>query len=167
MSRRARIAAAGVVAAGLAAVAPARSADNIGVERLATCQDSWFEWKQGNAPQLQQFARAFQTAFERKAGDGFLVPRSSESVAGLPIARVFPESVGMGVGFSVIVNAGFDATKSAVERKSGKPFRKCETSDNMRTCAVQIGDKKTLMLMAEDPPTTTETLVGCYYFYEK
>jgi len=155
------------MAAGLAAMTPARGADNVGVERLATCQDSWFEWKQGNSPQLRQFAQAFQTAFEQKASDPFLVPRSSQNLAGMPIVRVFPESVGMGVGFSVIVNAGFDMTKSALERKYGKPFKKCETGDNMRSCALPIAQKKTLMVMADDSPKSTETLIGCYYFYEK
>jgi hypothetical protein len=37
----------------------------------------------------------------------------------------------------------------------------------MRTCELQIGEKKTILLMAEDNPKSTTTLVGCYYFYEK
>jgi hypothetical protein len=73
----------------------------------------------------------------------------------------------MGVGFSVWVNASFDLTKTALERKTGKPLKQCEVGDNMRTCSLELGDKKTLVLMAEDNPKGTTTLIGCYYFYEK
>ncbi len=158
---------AGVLATCLVAAAPARAADNPGVERLATCQDSWFEWKQSSPGQLQKLAEEFRAAFVQKGNDPFLVPRASQSIAGLPIARVFPESVGMGVGFSVIVDANFDTAKAAIERRSGRPFKKCENGDNMRTCAIEVAEKKTITLMAEDDPKSTQTLVGCYYFYEK
>jgi hypothetical protein len=158
---------AGVLATCLVAAAPARAADNLGVERLATCQDSWFEWKQNNPGQLQNFADGFRAAFVHKGNDAFLVPRSSQSIAGLPVAQVFPESVGMGVGFSVVVDASFDTTKATIERKYGRPFGKCERGDNMRTCAIEVAEKKTITLMAEDNPKSTRTLIGCYYFYEK
>ena len=88
--------------------------------------------------------------------------------AGLPVAQVFPQSVGMAVGFSVVVNANFDRTKTSLERKIGKSIKKCEPpSDNMRTCELEIGAKKALLLMAEDNAKSTTTLFGCYYFYEK
>jgi hypothetical protein len=81
---------------------------------------------------------------------------------------VFPESVGMGVGFSIVVNANFTKTKTSLEKKLGKTINKCEPpSDNMRTCELEIAEKKTITLMAEDNPKSTTTLVGCYYFYEK
>jgi hypothetical protein len=74
----------------------------------------------------------------------------------------------MGVGFSVIVNATFETTKAALEKRLGKPISKCEPpSGNMRTCELEIGEKKTIALMAEDNPKATKTLFGCYYFYEK
>jgi len=97
----------------------------------------------------------------------FVVPNSNQTVVGLPIARVFPESVGMGVGFSVWVNANFDQTKIALERKTGRLLKQCEVGDNMRTCSLDLGEKKTIVLMAEDNPKSTTTLIGCYYFYEK
>ncbi len=37
----------------------------------------------------------------------------------------------------------------------------------MRTCGLEIGDKRTVMLMAEDNPKNATTLLGCYYYYEK
>ena len=158
---------AGILTAVLAAATPAQAADNPGIERLATCQDSWFDWKSSDPAQLQKFAASFQAGFSRKERDPFFVPKSSQTVAGLPLAQVFPDSVGMGVGFSVVVNANFDKTKTSLEKKLGRSF-KCEPpSDNMRACEQTIGEKKTVVLMAEDNPKSTTALFGCYYFYEK
>jgi hypothetical protein len=104
----------------------------------------------------------------RKESDPFFVPKSSQTVAGLPVAQVFPQSIGMAVGFSVVVNANFDKTRTSLERKIGKVLKKCDApSDNMRTCALEIGEKKTILLMAADNVRSTTTLFGCYYFYEK
>ena len=160
---------AGLLTVLLAAVIPAQAADNPGVERLAMCQDSWFEWKSSDPARLQKFIESFRSDFsQKKATDAFVVPKSSQTVAGLPVAQVFPESVGMAVGFSVVVNANFDRTRSSLEKKLGRSIKKCEPpSDNMRTCELQIGDKKTIVLMAEDNAKSTTTLFGCYYFYEK
>ena len=160
---------AGILAVVLVAATPAKAADNFGIERLATCQDSWLEWQSGNPAQLKKFIGDFGSAFvQKKDTDAFFVPKSNQTVAGLPLAQVFPESVGMAVGFSVTVNANFDKTKATVEKKLGKSFKKCEPpSDNMRTCELTIGEKKTVVLMAEDNPKSTTALFGCYYFYEK
>lgn len=151
----------------LVAALPAQAMDNLSIERLATCQDLWLEWKQNSPDQLKKFAEDFQSGFFHKGNDLFFVPKSSQTVAGLPIAQVFPESVGMGVGFSVMVNANFDTTKKNLEKKIGKSLKQCEVGDNMRTCALEIGEKKTIMLVAEDNPKSATTLFGCYYFYEK
>jgi len=152
----------------LVGVVPADAADNLAIERLATCRDSWIDWKQNNPAQLKKFADDFQSQFFlRKETDPFLVPKSSQTVAGLPVAEVYPESVGMGVGFSVKVNASFDKTKATLEKKLGQLLKQCERGDNMRTCALQLAEKKTIMLVAEDNPQSTTALFGCYYFYEK
>jgi hypothetical protein len=160
---------AGILAMLLIAITPARAADNLGIERLATCQDSWLDWKSTNPVQLQKFIEDFRSAFlQKKDTDAFFVPKANQTVAGLPLAQVFPESVGMAVGFSVTVNANFDKTKATLEKKIGKPFKKCEPpSDNMRTCALELGEKKTIVLMAEDNPKSTTALFGCYYLYAK
>ena len=159
---------AGVLTIFLVAVTPAWAANNLSIERLATCQDSWLDWKNSDPVQLKKFADGFQSNFLQKEKDPFFVPKSNQTVAGLPVAQVFPESIGMAVGFSVVVNADFDRTKTSLAKKIGKSFSKCEPpSDNMRTCELEIGEKKTILLMAEDNPKSTTTLVGCYYFYEK
>jgi hypothetical protein len=159
---------AGILALFMIAATAAQATDNISIERLATCQDSWFDWKSSDPVKLKKFVDSFQSEFLRKESDGFFVPKSSQTVAGLAVAHVYPQSIGMAVGFSVLVNANFAKTKTSLERKIGKPFKKCEPpSDNMRTCELQIGEKKTILLMAEDNPKSTTALFGCYYFYEK
>ena len=35
----------GILTIFLVAVTPVRAADNLTIERLATCQDSWLDWK--------------------------------------------------------------------------------------------------------------------------
>ena len=151
----------------LVTVTPAQAIDNLGIERLATCQDSWLEWKQTDPVQMKKFADSFQRDFLRKEKDPFFVPKSAQTIAGLSVLQVFPESVGMGVGFSVVVGASFDKTRTSLEQKIGKFLKKCETGDNMRMCELEIAEKKTIMLMAEDNVKSTTTLVGCYYFYAK
>ena len=149
------------------AVPIARASDNPTIERLATCQDSWVDWKENSPGKLNQLVQYFRAGFTRKESDPFFVPTSAQTVAGLPVARVFPESDGMGVGFSVWVNANFDQTRIALERKIGRSLKQCETGDNMRMCSLELGQKKTITLMAEDNPKSSMTLIGCYYFYEK
>jgi hypothetical protein len=151
----------------LLTVAPARAADDLGVARMATCRDSWLDWQKSDPAKLQAFGVRFRSEFSRSESDPFFVPKSPLSIAGLRVTRAFPDSVGMGVGFSVFVEAPFDETRKAVEKTLGKPLEHCETSDNMRACELKISDMRTVMLMAEDNARSTSTLIGCYYYYEK
>src|SRR5580704_11711649 len=122
---------AGILTIFLAAVTCAQATDNLSIERLATCQDSWLDWKSSDPLQLKKFSDSFQSDFLRKGSDAFFVPKSSQTVVGLPVAQVFPQSIGMALGFSVVVNAKFDKTKTSLESKLGKPIKKCEPpSDN-------------------------------------
>lgn len=149
------------------AAAPALAADNSGIERMATCRDSWFDWQKGDPAQLKLLGAHMRTALRGDASGSFLVPTARMSIAGLRVLQVYPNSVGMGVGFSVLVDATFADAKRTIEKSLGKPLGKCEVSDDMRTCGLQIADKRTVMMMAPDPEKKTGTLVGCYYFYEK
>ena len=150
-----------------AALAPGWAADDAGIERMATCRDSWFDWNKSDPAQLKKFGDRFRADFSRKGNDPFLVPRKDKRIGGLRITQAFPESVGMGVGFSLTVEAPFDKARQVFEKSLGKKLQKCEASDGMRTCELEIAEKRTFMLMAEDSPKSTTTLVGCYYFYEK
>jgi hypothetical protein len=54
----------------------------------------WLGWKEGDPVRLKKFADSFQSAFLRNEKDPFFVPKSNQTVAGLPVAQVFPESIG-------------------------------------------------------------------------
>ncbi|HEY1629834.1 MAG TPA: hypothetical protein VGF56_00865 [Rhizomicrobium sp.] len=156
------------LALGLAA-APAATpiTEDPGILRLATCQDSWFDWQKTDPAKLQKFAAYFRNDFTHSDNDPFAIPKTAKSIGGLHITQVFPGSVGMGVGFSVTVDARFDAAKAMLEKTLGKKLGKCETGDGMHMCELKIAEKRTVTLMASDNPKDSTTLVGCYYFYEK
>jgi hypothetical protein len=158
---------AGLVLTLLLGVAPAWGADDPRVENLALCRDSWLDWKNTDPAKLDSFGAFFRSAFAHSGNDAFAVPKSPMAIDGLKVTRVFPESLGMGVGFSVTVDATFDVAKQALEEKLGKPLRQCDTGEGMRTCELPIAEQRTVMLMSGDPPNDKTTLVGCYYFYEK
>ncbi|MGD0865323.1 MAG: hypothetical protein ABSA49_07185 [Rhizomicrobium sp.] len=151
----------------LLVVEPAWGGDDMSLARMATCGDSWFDWQTSDPARLKAFAGRFRAGFSRHDNDAYFVPKSSAQIAGLRVTQVFPDSVGMGVGFSAAVDVKFDETRRRLEKMLGKPFVRCETSDGMRSCELQIADKRTAMIMADDDPKSTSTLIGCYYFYEK
>jgi hypothetical protein len=156
---------AGILMLLLFAIAPASADDDVTLARLATCQDSWLDWQKSDPAQLKKLGEHLHVEFAEHGNDAFVVPNASISIAGLRVLQLFPGSVGMGVGLSVLVDAPFDKVRQTIERKAGKPFAKCEASDGMRSCGLEIAEKRTLIVMAEDDATTT--LVGCYYYYEK
>ena len=158
---------AGLLLTLLVGVIPAWGADDPRVENLALCRDSWLEWKTTDPAKLNSVGAYLRSALARNDNDAFGVPKSPMAIAGLKVTKVFPDSVGMGVGFSVLVDARFDVARQALEQRLGKPLRQCETSDGMRTCELPIAEQRTVMLMSGDPPNDKTTLVGCYYLYEK
>ncbi|MBV1686118.1 hypothetical protein KRR38_30035 [Novosphingobium sp. G106] len=151
----------------LPVAAPAWSTSDPGIENLALCRDSWLDWKSIAPAKLQSFGAFLRSDFTHSENDAFFTPKSAMSVGGLKVTQVFPESIGMGLGFSVMVDASFDVAKQALERDLGKPLQGCEASDGMRTCELSIAEQRTVMLMSYDEPNDKTTLVGCYYFYEK
>ena len=153
---------------GLALVIGAVSspADDMKIERLATCQDSWLEFKQDPA-KSQAFAEGFLAAFTQKGNSGTYTPKSKVLVATLPVVEAHPESMGMGVGFSVVLDGTFDKAKVSVEKATGQKLEHCEKGDGMRMCGHELGEKKTLMLMSDEAGKSNRSLLGCYYFYEK
>jgi hypothetical protein len=158
---------AGLFLALLVGVIPAWGADDPRVENLALCRDSWLDWKTTDPARLNSLGAYFRSGFAHKGNDAFLVPKSPMAIDGLKVTQVFPESLGMGVGFSVLVDATFDVAKQALEQRLGKPLRQCETGDGMRACELPIAEQRTVMLMSGDPPNDKTTLIGCYYLYEK
>jgi hypothetical protein len=104
--------------------------------------------------------------FKRHGNDAYAVPVKETSMAGLRIVQAYPGSVGMGVGFSVIVDAGYDKARMVLEHTIGKKLTKCEASDGMHSCELPIAEQRTITLMSADNEKN-RTLVGCYYYYEK
>jgi len=156
---------ASLIVAGLSVRVPAQSAD-AWIERLSLCQDSWLDWKDDPA-QTRTLVQRFDAAFSRKPDGGPWVPRATTRIVGLPVVEAFPDSVGMGVGFSVTVAATFATTRGQVEQAAGRPLTHCETGDGLRTCALDLAEQRTLMIMAPEDPKVTATLIGCYYYYAR
>ncbi|MGH6872608.1 MAG: hypothetical protein ACREHE_13990 [Rhizomicrobium sp.] len=165
MGRRRAAIVGGAALALLLAAPPASAAEDAGLARLALCRDSWLDWKTDPA-RIKTFGDRFHGAFTRNGNDPYFVPKSDVSVAGLRVLEAFPDSVGMGVGFSLLVDAPFGKARAIVEHELGKPLGKCDASDGMHACELDIADKRTVTLMAQDN-MPGKTLVGCYYYYEK
>ncbi|HEY0105701.1 MAG TPA: hypothetical protein VGB91_06410 [Rhizomicrobium sp.] len=144
--------------------APAGAAGDAGIERMALCRDSWLDWQKAGDAKLQQFAAHFRSAYAAKGNDPYVVPKAETQVAGFRLLQVYPQSVGMGVGFSVLVDAPFDKVRKRVERTLGRPLPHCETGDGMQSCELPIAEKRTLTLMTQDGRST---LIACYYYYER
>ena len=70
---------AGLGAALLLASVPVPAADNPGIERLATCQNSWLEWKSANPAQLTSFIQRFQAEYAPNGNTAFFNPKSAQT----------------------------------------------------------------------------------------
>lgn len=146
---------------------PAQAADDVPLTRMATCQDSWLDWNTKDPAKNAAFATHFRSLLVPHGNDPYFLPKAKITFAGLNVSQVFPESVGMGLGFSVTVDAPFDKARAALEHVSGKKLGHCEQGDGMMACQFQIAEKRTIMAMAVDGQKPAQTLIGCYYYYEK
>ena len=146
---------------------PASAASDPRIAKLTMCRESWLDWKEIDPSALDAFGAFLGTAFSHAEDDGSLRPKTEMTLDGLKITRVFPGSVGTGLGFSVILDATFDEARQAVERDLGKPLSDCQAGEGMRTCELSVAEKRTIMLVSADSPNDRTTLAGCYYFYEK
>lgn len=149
----------------LAATPPVTAADEPMLLRLASCQDSWLDWRRDEA-QMKRFADVVLGGFSRQDRSPAFVPQSPASLLGFPVTELYPQSVGMGLGFSVAITASFDEARQGFEKLLGKPMA-CSRSDGMRNCELVLGEKKTAMLMTPDKAGSRQALIGCYYYYEK
>lgn len=145
--------------------APAGAADDALLQRMTLCQDSWLDWKTDEA-RLTRFVNEVESRFSHSDRGPAFTPKAPTKAFGLPVAQVFPQNVGMALGFSVIVNADFAQARRSLEGQLGRTM-KCESSDGEKACELKIGDKKTVVLMSEDNGKAKQTLLGCYYYYEK
>jgi hypothetical protein len=154
-----------VLALSLQSAQPARPIEDA-IERLATCQDSWRDWKD-DPVQTKKFTELFRGTFDHEGEGGSFTSSAKLSVLGLPVLRVYPESVGMGVGFSVVLDATFDTARAHTERAVGRKLGGCESGEGMRTCELEIAKERTVTLLSGEHDEHHETLLGCYYLYVK
>jgi hypothetical protein len=148
-------------------ITPALAADDDALARMALCKDSWVDWQKSDPAKLKAFADRFHAQFAPHDNDPYFLPKANISAMGMNVSEAFPGSVGMGVGFSLTVDATFDDARKAVEAALGKKLQKCESGEDMRTCELEIAAQRSVTLLAEDKPGARHTLIGCYYFYEK
>jgi len=73
----------------------------------------------------------------------------------------------MGLGYSVVVEASFDTARASFEKQTGKRFKQCEASEGMKSCELEIGPKKTMVIMEASRGAQPQTLLGCYYYYQQ
>lgn len=158
---------AGAMLALFGVVLPTLAADDAALTHMALCQDSWVEWGKNDPARFKMFAEHIHAAFSHHDNEPHWLPKASVSVLGLDVAQAFPDSVGMGVGFSLTVDAPFDKARAAMEKALGKTLHHCEVSDGMKNCELEIAPQRTVTLMAGDSPKSHQTLIGCYYYYEK
>jgi len=157
----------GVAIGMLVAIFPASAADDPGLTRMTLCQDSWVEWTKKEPSTFASFRNRFANQFSPHQNDPYWLPKAGVSVLGMHVAQAFPDSVGMGVGFSLTVDAPFDTARTTMEKTLGKKLQHCEASDGMKTCDLEVAPQRTVTVMAGDNPKSRQTLIGCYYFYEK
>lgn len=150
-----------------AIVLPAVAADDAGLTRMTLCQDSWIEWTKSAPKTFEAFRGRFMDQFAHHDNNPYWLPKADVSVLGMPIAQAFPDSVGMGVGFSLTVDASYDKARAALEKALAKKLVHCEASDGMKSCELEVAPQRTITLMAGDSPKSQQTLIGCYYYYEK
>ena len=144
----------------------AQAAEDLFILPLVTCQSSWLDWV--NDPvKKQQFQAHIRTNFRQDGSNGSFLPIVPITVLGQNVSRVYPESVGMGLGFSVVMDARSDLIKSALHKSAGKPLGQCAKEEGLSSCQLEIAPKKTLMSMEINTGKTPQTLVGCYYYYQK
>lgn len=158
---------AGAILALLVAATPAWGTNDPRIADLALCRDSWLDWKTTDPAKMKSFGSYLRSNFVEGGDDGSLAPKSAMSIAGLNVARVFPGSLGMGLGFSAVVDAPFETTKTALAGELRTPLDHCEAGEGMRSCEHSIAEQRTIILASNDPPNDKTTLLGCYYFYEK
>jgi hypothetical protein len=131
---------------------------------MITCQESWLDWKQ-DTDRGKQFADVLESKFRQDTRENSFIPNQTISILGHNVSRVYPTSVGMALGFSVVVDGSFETVKTSLEQQTGKSFTQCETENNSKSCEYKLAKNKTIVLMADG--TKGQVLFGCYYYYQQ
>jgi hypothetical protein len=155
----------GLLACCLSNPAPAQAAAELSLERLASCADSWMDWRH-DAGMAEQFRNYFLSRFDQEPRSPAWQPRRPVSVFGLPVVKAYPQSVGMGVGFSLEVRGAPADVRRAMEAAIGRPLQ-CERAEGALSCEAKLGDRRSALVVAADEGRGQNSLVGCFYFYQQ
>lgn len=156
----------GVVLLFSLSISSAQAPDDKLFLQLATCQESWLDWK-NIPPKMGPFKDRINSDLKRVEGTAGYLPLKPVSLLGFNVIEVYPGSVGMGLGFSVVVIADFDKVKAGLEKQTGKRITECSVHENTRDCGYSLAEQKTLTLTEVTKGKNAKTLFGCYYYYEK
>ncbi len=136
------------------------------LQRLVLCQDSWQDFAK-NPDVGKKTGDALDAQFQRDDKKRLHVPKGQVTYLGFPVFELTPESAGMGVGFTITVKAPIAKVRPAFEAALGKKVSMCESGDGLTTCALEIGPKRTVMLVSPTAKPEVGTVLGCYYEYVK
>lgn len=136
------------------------------LQSLATCGESWHDWR-SDEKRMGYFASTVQANFERNDKRRVWLPRKPVQLIGHRVTELIPQSVGMGLGFSVTLDAPWQQVRTSFEKALGKPMKDCSESDGMTMCELPLAERRTAVLMTRTAAPQVGTMVGCYYFYEK
>lgn len=119
---------------------------------------------------MSPFRDRINSDLKQVEGTAGYTPLQPMSLLGFNVIEVYPGSVGMGLGFSVVVIAQFEQVKASLEKQTGKRITECSFQENTRDCGFSLAERKTLTLTEvskRTKETNAKTLFGCYYYYEK
>jgi hypothetical protein len=154
-----------LMAIGPAISAPAHAAAELSLERLASCADSWLDWKQ-DPVMAEQFRNYVFTRFEQEPRSPAWQPRRPVSVFGLPVVKAYPQSVGMALGFSLEVRGAPADVRRAMEKAIGRPLQ-CERAEGAVSCEAKLADRRIALVVAADEGRAQPSLIGCFYYYQQ
>ena len=144
---------------------PVNEAEALRLTRLATCRDSWLGW-QDDERGMTNYIGQFDADYTHGNDDATFLPKAPSRVLGFPLMKVYPQSVGLGIGFSVELAGTLAQVRTEVEKQLGKSLE-CDASDGMTSCGLELAPSKTVTLAADGNGTGKSSLLGCFYIYEK
>jgi hypothetical protein len=148
-----------------AATVPTPAAElNEALQRLATCQDSWLDWRRDEAA-MRRFGQQLMAQFRHDDKRQVWLPQGSVQWLGLEVTEVTPQSMGMALGFGLTLKGRIDDIRPAYERVLGRAMEGCAKEADMSSCELRLGDKKTAVVMAPTRHADQGALMGCYYYY--
>jgi hypothetical protein len=144
---------------------PGNEAEERRLSQLASCQESWLPWKDDQR-RMTEYVGSFDADYTQSEEEPAFLPKGPSKVLGFPLIKVYPHSVGMGVGFSLQLAGSLEKVRAEVEKLLGKPLE-CDVSDEMTSCGYELDPKRTITLAADGDGTGKLSLLGCFYYYEK